>query len=57
MLFGSESTINFPAMADAQQVDDVSFRIEGIDDPIISHPQPALRSGSDLVPVYQSRSS
>src|ERR1039458_10422275 len=40
MLFGSESTINFPAMADAQQVDDVSLRVEGVDDAIISHPQP-----------------
>jgi len=27
-------------MADAQQVDDISFRIEGIDNPIISHAQP-----------------
>jgi len=40
MLFDSEATINFPAMADAQQMDNVSFRIVGVDNPVIPHAQP-----------------
>jgi len=36
----SEVTVNFLSVSDAEQVDDVSFRVEGVDDSIIAHSQP-----------------
>jgi len=37
--FDSESTVNFPAMADTKQMDDVPFRIKGVNYPVITDPQ------------------